>query len=236
VGVPRFVGYSEQRPYLLCVDFDDRTIEPAAELRTIPQAVSEIIPLDAAVAVRCGLDWFALEADLSGKPRPLSTDDLHTAQNRSKEVDVGTTPGEPDATLYWRGEPLAEIGHPSVLYWHEFATLSPDNRTVAVAGSLVPWPQSISVAEMLSTQYRETSSVLALVDVDTGSIRVCSGTFDNFCRPTWSADGDLIAFDAPFDRPTRLHIVRVEEGVVRPVQFKQRVPAPLLDVVLLPTA
>ena len=63
------MGYLNRRPYLWLVDLATQSIESEAELRDVPQGIDEVIPLDAAVAVRCGPTWFALEPDLSGEGR-----------------------------------------------------------------------------------------------------------------------------------------------------------------------
>ena len=68
----RLVGYDDRPPFLWYVDLDSRRVEPAAELSRIPQGIDEIVPLDEAVALRCGPDWFALAPDLSGEFEPLS--------------------------------------------------------------------------------------------------------------------------------------------------------------------
>ena len=56
----RFIGYKNRRPYLWCVDLEQRTVKAASELDWIPQAIDDIVPLGDAVALRFGLRWGVL--------------------------------------------------------------------------------------------------------------------------------------------------------------------------------
>lgn len=88
---------------------------------------------------------------------------------------------------------------------------------------------------MFSGTYELEPSVLALVHVGDASVRICDGTFDDFCYPpAWLADGKLIVIGVPFE-PRRLYTVRPEERVLHRLQFKRHAPMPLLDADLLPT-
>jgi hypothetical protein len=233
--VSRFVGYSDRPPFLRYVDVETGLIQPAAELLEIPQGIDEVVPLDAVVAVRCGPHWFALGADLSGSPRPLSTAEETTAFERSRDVEVSAQYDGPIAQLLSHGDVIAEIQHPEIAYWHGLASLDPQRRRVAIAGSTVPRRPKRPMAETLRGPYeKESASVLALVDLDTGDVRLCTGHFDQFCYPpAWSASADLIAFGAPFER-RRLFVVEVSERCLRTIRFDEEPPMPLLDAQLLP--
>ena len=163
----RFVGYLERRPYLWYVDLEDRVIEPAAELRDIPQGIDDVVPLESAVAVRCGPTWFALEEDLSGQGRPLDRSEIALAERGSARVDWPEPPSVHDAELVVpspNGSQRA-VSHPAIAYWQTFGTWAPDARTIAVGGFtqpfetptkpipgtyrpdpsvLVPWPQTFA--------------------------------------------------------------------------------------------
>lgn len=231
----RFVGYLDRRPYLWLVDLATRSIEPAAELSDIPQGIDEVIPLDTAVAVRCGPTWFALEPDLSGKGQPLKDAGLSAARQRSVLVDWPRPP-----SVYERPLVLPENGdgrprtvtHPEVAFWHHSGTWAPDRRSIAVAGSRTPFvPRS---RPLFSGPYEPTPSVLAVVDLEGASARVFEGTFDNFCYPpAWLRDGSLIVIGVPFE-PRCLYAVRPEEAALQRIPFKRHVPMPLLDADLLP--
>ncbi len=229
------MGYLNRRPYLWLVDLATRSIEPAAGLRNIPQGIDEVIPLDAAVAVRCGPTWFALEPDLSGEGRPLADAELSLATRRSVSVDWPREPSvyERGLVLPGRDGGTRTVMHPAIAYWHAFGTWAPDRQSFAVAGSPTPFvPPS---GPILSGTYEPKPSVLALVHVGDGSVQVCDGTFDNFCYPpAWSADGRMVVIGVPCE-PRRLYIVRPEERVLQRVQFKRHAPMPLLDADLLPT-
>ena len=231
----RFVGYLNRRPYLWLVDLATRSIEPAAELRDIPQGIDEVIPLDTAVAVRCGPTWFALEADLSGKGRPLTDAELSLATRRSVSVDWPREPSAHERGLVVpdRAGRTRTVTHPEIAYWRPFATWAPDRQSFAVAGSRTPFvPPS---GPIFSGTYKPEPSVLALVHVADATVRICEGTFDDFCYPpAWLAGGKLIVIGAPFE-PSRLYTVRPEERVLRSVQLKRHAPMPLLDADLLPT-
>ena len=70
---------------------------------------------------------------------------------------------------------------------------------------------------------------LALINSVTGAVRVCDGTFENFCYPpAWSVDASLIAFGAPFE-PRRLYVVTPQRGVLEAQRFKRHAPMPLID-------
>lgn len=177
------MGYLNRRPYLWLVDLATRSIEPAAELRDIPQGISEVVPLDAAVAVRCGPTWFALEPDLSGNGRPLTDSELSLAAQRSVAVDWLREPSvyERGMVIPGRGDRPRTVTHPAIAYWHTSGTWAPDRQSFAVAGSPNPFvPPS---GPILSRPYEPEPSVLALVHVGDGSVQVCDGTFDNFCYP-----------------------------------------------------
>ena len=230
----RFVGYLERRPYLWLVDLATRSIEPAAELRDIPQGIDEVVPLDTAVAVRCGPTWFALEPDLSGKGRPLTDAELSQATQRSVSVDWPQEPSvyERRSVLPSQAGRTRTVTHPQVAYWRSFGTWAPDRQSFAVAGSTTPFVPP--TGPILSGTYQPEPSVLALVHVRDASVQVCDGTFDNFCYPpAWLAGGKLIVIGAPFE-PTRLYTVRRAERVLQRVQFKRHTPMPLLDADLLP--
>lgn len=233
-SMTRFVGYLERRPYLWFVDIEARAIEPAAELRDIPQGIDEVVPLDKAVAVRCGPSWFALEPDLSGRGRSLSDTEFAAAKRRSVWVDWPRSPSVYDRELVLPG-PNVEgriVKHPQVAYWQRFGTWAPDRRTIAVAGSTSPFVAP--ARPILSGPDEPVPSVLALVDVTTGTARVCEGTFDNFCYPpAWSQSGGRVVIGAPFE-PKRLYVVRPEHAVLQRVPFRRHVPMPLLDSALLP--
>lgn len=231
----RFVGYLNRRPYLWLVDLATRSIEPAAELRDIPQGIDEVVPLDVAVAVRCGPTWFALEPDLSGKGRPLTDAELSLATQRSFSVDWPQEPSvyERRLVLPDRAGRTRTVAHPEIAYWRPFATWAPDRQSFAVAGSTTPFvPPS---GPIFSGTYEPEPSVLALVNVGDATVRICDGTFDDFCYPpVWSAGGKVIVIGAPFE-PRRLYSARPEERVLQRVPFKRHVPMPLLDADLLPT-
>jgi hypothetical protein len=233
--VTTYIGYHERAPFLWSVDMHRRRVEPVADLKRIPQGIDELVPLDEAVAYRCGPDWFALAPDLRGEPRPLSAAEAKVAEARSVEVEVlGDEDDDSLVRLERHGEVLAPLQHPQVAEWFLEATIGPDNRTVAVAGSLQPYEPRESFDEVLTTPYEPTPSVLALVDTWTGDVRLCEGTFDNFCYlPAWAADGTRLAFSAPFER-TRLYTVDLSTCVLAPIDFRRHTPAPLLDAALLP--
>ena len=75
-------------------------------------------------------------------------------------------------------------------------------------------------------------SRLAVVSGTEGSVRLAEGRFNDFAgTPVWSADGEWIVFDAPFQ--TRdLFVCRIREPIPRlvPVKFKGASPGPLVDV------
>ena len=54
MSVTTFIGYHERAPFLWSVDMHRLRIEPAAELKRIPQGIDDVVPLDEAVAYRCG--------------------------------------------------------------------------------------------------------------------------------------------------------------------------------------
>lgn len=231
----RFVGYLERRPYLWLGDLATRSIEPAAELRDIPQGIDEVIPLDSAVAVRCGPTWFALEPDLSGKGRPLTDAELSLATRRSVSVDWPREPSvyERGLVLPGRDGRTRTVTHPDIAYWRPFATWAPDRQSFAVAGSTTPFVPPRG--PMFSGTYEPRPTVLALVLVGDASVQVCDGTFDNFCYPpAWLEGGKVIVIGVPFE-PRRLYAVGPEERVLHRVQFEKHVPMPLLDADLLPT-
>ena len=234
--VHRFVGYLNRRPYLWFVGIEDRVIEPAAELREIPQGISEVVPLESAVAVRCGPTWFALESDLSGQGRPLDARELASAKRSSTQVKWPVPPSVHDRELVVPGPKGSRhvVSHPAVAHWSEFsATWGPDRRTIAVEGSTTPF--SPSLRPILEEPYRPDPRVLALIDRVTGTVRVCDGAFENFCYPpTWSMDGDLVALGAPFE-PKRLYTVCPASAVLKVVLFKRHAPSPLVDAARLRT-
>jgi hypothetical protein len=231
----RFVGYLNRRPYLWLVDLATRSIEPAAELRDIPQGISEVIALDAAVAVRCGPTWFGLEPDLSGEGRPLTDAELSSAARRSASVDWPQEPSvyERGLVLPGRDGRTRTVTHPAIAYWRPFATWAPDRQSFAVAGSATPFvPPS---GPIFSGTYEPEPSVLALVHVGDAAVQICEGTFEEFCYPpAWSVSGNLIVIGAPFE-PRHLYTVRPEERILHRVEFKRHAPMPLLDADLLPT-
>ena len=229
------MGYLNRRPYLWFVDLATRSIEPAAELRDIPQGIDEVVPLDAAVAVGCGPTWFALEPDLSGKGRRLTDAELALATRRSVSVDWPREPSvhERGLVLPDRAGRARTVTHPEIAYWRPFATWAPDRQSFAVAGSTTPFV--LPSAPIFSGTYEPEPSVLALVRVRDATVQICDGTFDDFCYPpAWTADGTLIVIGAPFE-PKHLYTVRPEERVLHRVQFKRHAPMPLLDADLLPT-
>ncbi len=225
----RFLGYLEQRPYLWLVGLEGREAEPAAELRHIPQGIDEVVALDTAVAVRCGPTWLALEPDLSGQGRPLTDAEVSLAKQRSVRVQWPTRLSVHDQQLVLPGV-IAEsktVIHSKVAYWREFATWGPNRRTFAIAGSTVPFVPP--TRPILSSPPVAEPSVLAFVDVVDETVRVCEGTFTDFCYPpAWSKSGDVVVFGAPFE-PKRLYSVRPEHGVLERVMFRRHVPMPLLD-------
>ncbi len=231
----RFVGYLNRRPYLWFVDVENRAVEPAAELRDIPQGIDEVVPVGTAVAVRCGRTWFALEPDLSGRGRTLTETEGALAEQRSARVRFPELPSVLDRELVLpssNGD--LHISHPAIAYWRFAATRSPDGRKFAIGGSTTPFVRP--TRPIMEEPYRPDPSVLALIDTATGAVRVCEGTFDNFCYPpAWSATGDLVAFGAPFE-PKRLYTVRLGHEVLEAVPFKRNAPMPLLDSTLLPSS
>ena len=164
-GMSRFVGYLERRPYLWLVDLATRCIEPAAEPRDIPQGIDEVVPLDAAVAVRCGPTSFALEPDLSGKGRPLTDAEVSLAIRRSVLVDWSQEPSvyERRLVLPTQAGRTSTVTHPEIAYWRPFGTWAPDRQSFAVAGSTTPFVSPSG--PILSGTYGPRASVLALVHV-----------------------------------------------------------------------
>ena len=233
----RYLGYLARRPYLWWVDTESRSIDPAAELRKIPQGIDDIVPLADAVAVRCGPHWFGLRSDLGGEPFRLTAEAAATAARRSTQVEVSAEWIGP-ARLTRLEKTIGTVEHPEVAYWYEIATISPDERTVAIAGSTEPRPspEAILAAPLMAEgKYRKQScSVLALFDVATGSTQICSGRFDNFCYPpAWAAAGTTLVIGMPFE-PKRLGVLDVKERLLTPLRFgRWSPPMPLLDEALL---
>jgi hypothetical protein len=240
--VPPFLGYSERRPYLWWVDTEERTTSQAAALSSIRQGIDEIVPLDNLLAVSCGPRWYGLPPDLSGDLVPLAPSDEQAARERSHDVDVDED-WTGKATLVWRGRPLGTITHPEVGQWYRFASMSPDGRTVAIGGSVIPRPAPAPLDELLSqplltgrTYEAKYESVMALVDVESNEVRICEGRFDNFCYPpAWSADGTSLAFGAPFESK-RIYLTSISDLALRPVDLGKHAPMPMLDARLLPAA
>ena len=85
----RFLGYLNRRPYLWWVDLERRIVEPAAELKWIPQGIDEVVPLGDVVAVRCGPSWFGLRPSLTGGGFDLPPADRVEAERRSSRVERG---------------------------------------------------------------------------------------------------------------------------------------------------
>jgi len=230
------VGYLNRRPYLWFVGLEDRVIEPAAELRDIPQGINEVVPLESAVAVRCGPTWFALEPDLSGQGRALDRSELAAAERESVQVKWPVPPSVYDRELVLPASKSRShvVSHPAVAHWSEFsATWGPDRRTIAVEGSATPFRPY--VGPLFEEPYRPGPRVLALIDSVEGIVRVCDGTFENFCYPpAWSANGEIVTLGAPFE-PKRLYKVRPEIGVLEVVLFKRHAPSPLIDSARLST-
>jgi hypothetical protein len=69
------------------VDCDSKEIEPAAELRTISQGIDEVVVTGSGVAVGCGPTWLMVEPDLSGRGRPLTTEEWVELQEARRVVD-----------------------------------------------------------------------------------------------------------------------------------------------------
>jgi hypothetical protein len=232
--MPRFLGYHERPPYLWWVDTEQGEVEPAAHLRDIPQGIDDVVPLDSAVAMRCGLHWLGLPPDLSGEPWELSAEEEAAALRRSHQVRVRSD-RVPVAHLTWDDNAL-EIRHPKIRYWQTFATTSPNRQLIALAGSTKTWsPPPKTLVEAFAKPYQaESASALAIVNTQGGDVQLCSGRFDNFCYPpAWSATGSTIAFGAPFEHGC-LYEVSLTDRVLRRIQFTTDPPMPLLDAELLP--
>src|SRR5207245_1395418 len=97
-------------------DLEDRTVQPAAELKDIPQAIEELVVFDGGVAVRCGPNCFALERDLSGDPRDLTLVELAEVQDRARLVDSQEVQ---DPVLHHRfgNGDTRDLSHSAVHYW-----------------------------------------------------------------------------------------------------------------------
>ena len=147
------------------------------------------------------------------------------------DLDGGTS-----TRLTWRGEELGEIRHTEIAAWDLSGTASPDGRTIAVTASTLPLRPSRSLAEILDgpSSERQRASTLALIDAKTLAVSICSGRFDNFGVPAWSAHGATVVVGTPFE-PKHLYVADVGERALTPVAFKHEVPTPLLDASLLPT-
>lgn len=236
--VTRYLGYTDRKPFLSWVDTETLETEPAAALRTIPEGISEIVPLEAALAVRCGPSWYRLSPDLSGQLRLLSSAETAVAESLSPNVEVSPEWNGP-ALLARAEQPLCRVEHPEVAYWYRFATLSPDGHTVAIGGSTVANPPLDAPRRPMFPlpKYEPAfESVMALVDVESGATQICEGRFDNFCYPpAWNATGESLAFGPPFEE-RRLYEVNVSERVLHPLRLAKDAPMPMLDAELLPGA
>ena len=84
-----------------------------------------------------------------------------------------------ELTLVDRDGQMRAVSHPKVAYWRRFATWSPDRKTIAVAGSTIPFVKPSG--PILSGPSEPEPSVLALIDTTLGTVTICDGTFDDFC-------------------------------------------------------
>jgi hypothetical protein len=213
-------------------------MEPSGvALNEIPQGVDDLVPLDDVLAVRCGPHWFKVDLDLSGGPRALSKSEQLRAEDCSVQLPLGSTldtANHRELVIPDRSGSHLTVTHPLVVRWEGFGTWSPDRSRIAVAGSTVERQvPSGTFVEAIERPYVPWPSVLALIDVATGEVTICDGTFDNFCYPpAWTADGGHLAFGAPFE-PKRIYTVDIANPILNVVKFKRHVPMPLLDVAFL---
>jgi hypothetical protein len=237
IAVTKYLGCAARRPYLCWLDTEMELIEPAAELRFVPQGIDEVVPLAGAVAVRCGPYWFGLQPDLSGQGRRLTPAEKATAVERSRLVDISAEWNGP-AELGWHGRALPPAQHRDVAYWQPDASISPDEGTVAIVGSVIPRPPIDEVFDRpflpFGEYQTESASVLALLDVASGDVQVCAGRFDGSCYPpVWSASGSEVAFGAPYE-PKRLYLLDTSVRTLRSLKFRRHCPMPMLDAAFLP--
>ena len=148
----RFLGWLNRRPYLWWVDLETRIIEPAAELTWIPEGISEVVPLDDALAVRCGASWFGLPPSLTGDGFELPTAYRVEAERRSREFSCvwgkGVAPMRARVVVPMPNGEEWEVRHPEIVRWNLWGTLSPDRRSLAVVGYTGPVPMPLSMADL----------------------------------------------------------------------------------------
>lgn len=232
VGV-RLIGYLNRRPYLWLADLDNRTVEPAAELRRIPQGIDELIPFSGGVAVRCGPHSFVLESDLSGQGRPLLPEEAEEVGRRALNYDWPELPSHRDrvARVTDCDGHQHLIEHPAVDHWGFGATWSPDRRWLALDGCTVPPPPPRPLFPL--GEMEPEPHVLVLFDRTDQTVRICEGTFDQSGHPMWATDGTTVVVGAAFE-PKRLYVALLDELMLHPVAFKRHAPTPLVDTVVLP--
>ena len=238
----QFVGYLNRRPYLWSVDLVNRTIEPAATaLTSIPQGIDEIVPMGDSVGVRCGPLLSRLEPDLSGQLEPMSAADQTRMAARSHHVRVGLLQ-EGRAFLDFDDRSEVALSDDRVGCWAMSATASPDRKLVAIGAETTT--ASEALAERLARHPNIVGSLqvplpplpwmMFIVEVDSGRLTACEGTFENTCYPpAWDATGDWIAFGTPFD-PRNLYVVHRTGGALHEIRFQRHAPMPMVDRQLLP--
>ena len=233
----RFLGYLNRRPYLWWVDLERRIVEPAAELKWIPQGIDEVVPLGDVVAVRCGPSWFGLRPSLTGGGFDLPPADRVEAERRSSRVSAvcgnGVAPMDARVRVPVADGEEWELTHPEIQRWSLWGTLSPNRRSLAVVGYTGPLPKSLSVADIADgRKHNPDPGALVIADLATRVVRRYRGTFEGFGVSAWSGDGRHVVVGAPFE-PKALFIAPVEAKALERIEFRRYAPSPLLDADLL---
>jgi len=233
----RFLGWLNRRPYLWWVDLEKRIIEPAAELTWIPEAISEVVPLDDALAVRCGPRWVGLAPSLAGDGFELSAAQRIEAERRSWQVrsvwGKGVAPMHARVVVPVKNGEAWELTHPDVRRWCLSGTLSPDRLSFAVVGYTGPLPKSLSIADIADgTKPDPDPGTLFVADLATRIVKRFRGSFEGFGIAAWSADGRHITVGAPFE-PNSLFVGSLGVDALERIPFRRLVPSPLIDAELL---
>jgi hypothetical protein len=233
----RFLGWLNRQPYLWWVDLETRIIEPAAELSWIPEGISEVVPLDDALAVRCGPSWFGLPPSLTGDGFELPPAHRIEAERRSWEVNSvwgkDVAPMHARVVVPMQGGEQWDVTHPDIVRWSLSGTLSPDRHKLAVVGFTGPGSRPVSMAHLAKGKKPNLDpGILVIADLATRTVRTYRGTFEGFGIPAWSADGRLVVVGAPYE-PMALFIAPAGTDALDRVSFRRHAPSPLIDEDLL---
>lgn len=128
--------------------------------------------------------------------------------------------------------PVAPDGFRS---WDSLGSVSPNGRYVAVSGGIAPPAPGPDDGEPFRAYLDRTRNdpppaserVLALVDLSHGTCRSVPGEFDNFAIPVWAPDSRSLVFSIPFEAPTTLGWVHLDEFVLHRLRLPARSPIPL---------